>query len=122
MWFFEFITKYGMALSLVGQFFLAIAMLYAKSQFAPSALSQTVEKHKDEVLQHIHGLDKRISKAEENLKQLPSTHEFHELKLEMCNLSGELKRVDQTLEGFKEHLKRGEKQFNIINDYLRSQK
>lgn len=122
MWALDFLAKYGFALSFGFQFLVAGALLLGRDKFAPKSLSKEFHAHKQAMQDQHHIFDKRISKVEDDLNDLPNIQEFHDLKLQMCNLTGELKRVDETLEGFKDHLRRTEKQYNLIDQYLRSQK
>ncbi|MAI62430.1 MAG: hypothetical protein CBB87_08140 [Micavibrio sp. TMED27] len=117
-----FLNKHGMAINLLGSVVIGISILYLQTKFAPKTLIDNFEQNKDIVQNQLHEFDKRILNVEQGLKDLPTVKEFHDLKLHMCNLGGELKRVDETIEGLESLLQRAEKQLTLIDQYIRSSK
>lgn len=118
----QFISKHGYAFSMLTQTGVLLLVLYFQTKFAPKSLEREVADHQRETEDRFHELDKRMSSIEDDLTNLPSKDEFHNLNLQMCDLAGELKRVDEKFAGLVQHMKRTEKQLGLIDQYIRETK
>lgn len=108
------ITKdYSWAVSVLFAILSGMMFSWGKERFATKATQTAFYEHKAET-------DKRLVKIETTLADIPTNKEIHELTLEICNLTGELKRVDQKMDGLDGLVDRVEKQVTRIDQFLRS--
>ena len=116
----EFLKSYGVVISMLVSFMSFFIVLWLGSKFAKKATEEEVSDLKVQTAQEILTLIHRVSHVEESLKSLPSKSEIHELKMQICDLTGELKRVDEKFDGTDGLIHRLEKQVGRIDQFLRS--
>lgn len=115
----DFLNQYGMPIVVVGQVVLAGTLLYLRDKFAPKDIEKTIWKLNNLKAVEISDLDKRTTILEQTVKDVPSKSDLHQLEKEICDLRGDLKRVDENLDGTEGFITRLECQVNRMEDFLK---
>lgn len=114
----DFLNQYGMPLMFLGQIALAIAVLYLKGQFASKSLESTVAGHHEKNTSEVNRLDKRVTLLEEKSKDLPTLSDLHRLETQICAIAGDMKRMEESVEGTESSINRQEKSIVRIEQFL----
>lgn len=117
----DFTNAYGFPLLFVGQLILAMAVLYLQTKFAPKSVEKDISILSRKVSEIDTRLDKRISLVEVKLENIPELEDLHSLERQIGELRGDLKRVDENLDGTEGIIKRLERQVNRMDTFLKGQ-
>jgi|GEM_PF-3162346 len=122
----SFISEYGVGISLLFQFILALLVLWLKDKFAPVKLVTDVTNLEKEIKGEMDEVKTRVQSLENQQKNSPTKDDFHRLEKSVLKLSGEfrgeLKRVDESLDGAEGLIERLEKQVNRMDKFWRATK
>ena len=103
-----FFKAWGYLIVFILQIGLTTAVMYLSTKFAPKSLEEEIED-----------VERRVTAIETTLSYLPSKEEFHKLDNNMCELKGDLKRVDESLKGVRMVHELLQDQANRIDEFLR---
>jgi len=104
----EIVSQYGLLILTMCQIVLAIMVLYLRGKFASKETEAAVSK-----------VETRVTAIENRLEQIPTKEDLHNLNIKICELMGDLKRVDENLEGVEKMAEILQKQYNRMDDFLK---
>lgn len=118
----DFFNEYGTLMVGIGQFIMLFVILYLKTHFAPKSLEKVIADAITSMTMNFNNMDKRVAILEERSKNIPTLKDLHKLETHIHDLSGDLKRVDESIDGFVGYIERLEKQVNRQEDFLKRNK
>ena len=116
---FGFINTYAAPLTLFVQVFLALFVLYLKDKFAPKSVIEDMRKLDKAQEESFDKLESRVSELETKISFIPDKADFHHLDRKICELQGDLKRIDQNLDGVEKIYELLQTQTNRMEEFLK---
>lgn len=114
-----FIDTYGVSLTVFCQFLVALFILYLRDKFAPKSIIDDIKKLEKARSEAFDKLEGRVLELETKVSFIPDKSDFHHLDKKICELQGDLKRIDQNLDGVEKIYELLQHQTNRMEEFLK---